>query len=177
MVMDILVPYEDLNSKRYSLGAGVFNLLFLGLHIDIIPSSMMRLHTLILIYLSMQPLVEFSKDRKTDGSPLQLKCGWMLSIFCLKLRCGPLPWARIKFNPHFHVYDQQHGSVFRTNCRAPSGLKPSQSLASQLFPWAFCLHNSPTWQDSSTTAAGKRLEDVVGGPQALADLTGCRTCE
>ena len=29
-----------------------------------------------------------------------------------------------------------------------SGLNPSQSLASQLFPSAFCLHNSPTWQDS-----------------------------
>lgn len=29
---------------------------------------MMRLHTLILIYLSMPPLVEFPKDRKTDTS-------------------------------------------------------------------------------------------------------------
>ena len=58
-----------------------------------------------------------------------------------------------------------------------SGLNPPKSLASQLFPLAVCLHNSPTLQDSLTTAAGKRLEDVVGGPQALADLTGCRTCE
>ena len=58
-----------------------------------------------------------------------------------------------------------------------SGLNPSQSLASQLFPSAFSLHNSPTWQDSSTTAACKQLEDLIGGPQVLADLTGSRAYE
>jgi len=57
-------------------------------------------------------------------------------------------------------------------------LNPSQSLALQLFPSAFSLlHNLPTWQDSSTITAGKRLEDLVDGPQALADLTGSRAYE
>lgn len=74
---------------------------------------------------------------------------------------------------------QQHGSVFWTDCAEQLlvGLNPFQSLASQLFPSAFSLHNSPTWQDSSTTAACKHLEDLVGGPRALADLTGSRAYE
>lgn len=37
--------------------------------------------------------------------------------------------------------------------------------------------NSPIWQDSSTTKQCLELEESIGGPQALADLTGSRAYE
>ncbi|KAI0684285.1 D-xylulose kinase [Cytidiella melzeri] len=74
---------------------------------------------------------------------------------------------------------QQHGSVFWSNDaeRLLSTLHPEQSLAEQLAPAAFTFQRSPIWQDSSTTQDCREFEDVVGGPQALADITGSRAYE
>ena len=59
-----------------------------------------------------------------------------------------------------------------------SSLDPAQpTLTSQLFPCAFSRPNAPIWQDSSTTRECNELEERIGGPQALADLTGSRAYE
>jgi hypothetical protein len=58
-----------------------------------------------------------------------------------------------------------------------SNLDSNQTLAAQLFPAAFSMPNAPIWQDSSTTEDCKRLEEIFGGAQALADCTGSRAYE
>ncbi|KAH8103964.1 D-xylulose kinase [Cristinia sonorae] len=74
---------------------------------------------------------------------------------------------------------QQHGSVFWSSDaeKLLSTLSPEQGLADQLAPAAFTLPNAPIWQDSSTTRECRELEEAVGGPQALADITGSRAYE
>lgn len=42
---------------------------------------------------------------------------------------------------------------------------------------AFSIQQSPIWQDASTTAECRALEKSVGGPEALAKLTGSRAYE
>jgi hypothetical protein len=42
---------------------------------------------------------------------------------------------------------------------------------------AFAVEYSPIWMDSSTTTECKQLEHDLGGPQAVADLTGSRAYE
>ncbi|TCD69513.1 hypothetical protein EIP91_007443 [Steccherinum ochraceum] len=73
---------------------------------------------------------------------------------------------------------QQHGSVFWSSEaeKLLSTLNPEKGLE-QLSPGAFTLPNAPIWQDSSTTRECRELEEAVGGPQALADLTGSRAYE
>ena len=39
------------------------------------------------------------------------------------------------------------------------------------------MPKAPIWQDSSTSEDCKRLEEIFGGPQALADCTGSRAYE
>ncbi|KAF9006062.1 hypothetical protein BDQ17DRAFT_1239609 [Cyathus striatus] len=74
---------------------------------------------------------------------------------------------------------QQHGSVYWSKAAESllSSLDPKKPLTKQLFPDAFSLPKAPIWQDSSTTKECRKLEDGVGGPQALADLTGSRAYE
>ncbi|KAF9011613.1 actin-like ATPase domain-containing protein, partial [Hymenopellis radicata] len=45
-----------------------------------------------------------------------------------------------------------------------------------LSPKAFSLPKAPIWQDSSTTEC-RELEEAIGGPQALADISGSRAYE
>ncbi|KAH9848489.1 D-xylulose kinase [Lenzites betulinus] len=74
---------------------------------------------------------------------------------------------------------QQHGSVYWSS-QAESllaSLDAKRSLAEQLAPAAFSIQRAPIWQDSSTTRECRELEAAVGGPQALADLTGSRAYE
>ncbi|KAF8623046.1 hypothetical protein AX15_006552 [Amanita polypyramis BW_CC] len=74
---------------------------------------------------------------------------------------------------------QQHGSVFWSKV-APqmlAVLDPRRSLGEQLFPAAFSIYSCPIWQDSSTTEECEKLEAIIGGAQALADLTGSRAYE
>lgn len=58
-----------------------------------------------------------------------------------------------------------------------AALNPDKSLSDQLVPGAFSIHNSPIWQDSSTTLECAELETAVGGAQVLADITGSRAYE
>ncbi|EEB89125.1 hypothetical protein MPER_12818 [Moniliophthora perniciosa FA553] len=53
-------------------------------------------------------------------------------------------------------------------------LDASKNLSSQLSPEAFSYQKAPIWQDSSTTKECRETEDAIGGPQALADISGSR---
>jgi xylulokinase len=76
------------------------------------------------------------------------------------------------------MFFQQHGSVYWTQEgeRVLSSLDAEKSLAPQLDA-AFAQPHAPIWQDSSTRAECDELERLVGGAQALADLTGSRAYE
>jgi xylulokinase len=52
----------------------------------------------------------------------------------------------------------------------------SRTLEDQL-QGAFSVKQSPIWQDASTTSQCRNLENLVGGPQGLADLTGSKGYE
>lgn len=72
---------------------------------------------------------------------------------------------------------QQHGSVYWS--ASADGLLKSLdstkgSLLDQLVPSAFSRETAPNWQDHSTGKQCKEFEDAVGGPQALAKITGSR---
>ncbi|KAB0790713.1 hypothetical protein PPYR_14841 [Photinus pyralis] len=73
---------------------------------------------------------------------------------------------------------QQHGSVYWNNGaeKILRNLNSSQFLHQQLAT-SFSVSQSPTWMDSSTTAECKALEDAVGGPLKLAEITGSRGYE
>lgn len=73
---------------------------------------------------------------------------------------------------------QQHGSVYWRRGAADQlhALQAGQGLAAQLGS-AFSLPDAPIWRDSSTSAQCLALEEAVGGPQALADITGSRAYE
>jgi xylulokinase len=73
---------------------------------------------------------------------------------------------------------QQHGSVYwsKEGERVLASLDAEKSLASQLQD-AWAQPNAPIWQDSSTRPECDELEKLVGGAQALADLTGSRAYE
>ena len=73
---------------------------------------------------------------------------------------------------------QQHGSVY-LNAKAGAriaALNASRSLAQQV-PDVFSRATSPIWMDSSTTRQCGEIEEALGGPRALAQLTGSRAFE
>ncbi|KAJ7637746.1 actin-like ATPase domain-containing protein [Mycena polygramma] len=74
---------------------------------------------------------------------------------------------------------QQHGSVYwsTTAEAALARLDATSTLREQLSPKAFSIQRAPIWQDSSTTRECRALEDAIGGPQELADLSGSRAYE
>ncbi|KAL8128977.1 hypothetical protein V2J09_018132 [Rumex salicifolius] len=73
---------------------------------------------------------------------------------------------------------QQHGSVYwkKHSSSILSGLDHQKSLADQLSE-AFSVKESPIWMDSSTTEQCKKIEEVVGGPLELSQITGSRAYE
>lgn len=73
---------------------------------------------------------------------------------------------------------QQHGSVYwqRGASETLAKLNPDQFLHQQL-AHSFAVANSPIWMDASTTKQCKLLEDAVGGPMKLAEITGSRAYE
>lgn len=73
---------------------------------------------------------------------------------------------------------QQHGSVYwKLGAEKKlQDLNPALSLQEQLSD-CFTIENSPIWMDSSTTVQCQQLENVAGGAQALADVTGSRAYE
>ncbi|KAJ7227175.1 hypothetical protein GGX14DRAFT_530950 [Mycena pura] len=74
---------------------------------------------------------------------------------------------------------QQHGSVYWSASAgdALATLDAALPLREQLAPRAFSIQRAPIWQDSSTTQDCRALEDTIGGPQVLADLSGSRAYE
>ncbi|KAJ6513278.1 hypothetical protein C8R45DRAFT_963087 [Mycena sanguinolenta] len=74
---------------------------------------------------------------------------------------------------------QQHGSVYWSTSAEPTlaGLDPTLTLKEQLAPKAFSIQRAPIWQDSSTAQDCQALEEAIGGPQVLADLSGSRAYE
>lgn len=73
---------------------------------------------------------------------------------------------------------QQHGSVWlkRKARQVLQNLDAGRSLRDQL-DGSFSIDASPIWMDSSTGQQCKALEKALGGPQAVADLTGSRAYE
>ncbi len=73
---------------------------------------------------------------------------------------------------------QQHGTVYwRIGASEMLGkANPDKFLHDEL-AHAFSVQDSPVWMDSSTTSQCQNLEERVGGPQALANLTGSRAYE
>ncbi|KAI9489670.1 hypothetical protein BDB00DRAFT_790875 [Zychaea mexicana] len=73
---------------------------------------------------------------------------------------------------------QQHGSVYwsKSGIEKLSKLDSQKTLQEQLSE-AFEIDQSPIWQDASTTRECRSLEGLVGGAQALADLTGSKAYE
>ena len=83
-------------------------------------------------------------------------------------------------NVHKNFWNfKQHGSVYWSHeANALLGsLEPEKTLSEQLVPKAFSIDQSPIWQDSSTTKECLELNEIAGGEQALADLTGSRAYE
>ncbi|XP_065839461.1 xylulose kinase-like [Oscarella lobularis] len=74
---------------------------------------------------------------------------------------------------------QQHGSVYwKRGAREVlrEGLNAAQTLFDQLNT-SFATPNSPIWMDSSTTAECQKLEELLGGAQNVANVTGSRAYE
>lgn len=73
---------------------------------------------------------------------------------------------------------QQHGSVYwkKGAARILQSLDPNEPLHKQL-AFSFALSASPVWMDSSTTEQCHILEQAVGGPKQLAEITGSRAYE
>lgn len=73
---------------------------------------------------------------------------------------------------------QQHGSVYLRHGTAAilNALDPEKSLQTQLAK-SFSVENSPIWMDSSTVNECRKRDAVLGGPEAVAKLTGSRSYE
>ncbi|KAI8337471.1 hypothetical protein BC941DRAFT_334879, partial [Chlamydoabsidia padenii] len=73
---------------------------------------------------------------------------------------------------------QQHGSVYwsEQGTQQLQQLDSTRTLKDQL-DHAFSIDQSPIWQDSSTSKQCRELEASVGGPEALARLTGSKAYE
>ncbi|KAJ8684028.1 hypothetical protein QAD02_019820 [Eretmocerus hayati] len=73
---------------------------------------------------------------------------------------------------------QQHGTVYwsKGTRACLKKLDPEKFLHEQLVS-AFSVSPAPVWMDSSTSAECKHLEEVVGGPEKLAEITGSKAYE
>ncbi|CAG8630486.1 17651_t:CDS:2 [Acaulospora morrowiae] len=102
---------------------------------------------------------------------------WVESVDLLlhKLKSQGFPFNKVKA---ISGAAQQHGSVYWCDSALDTltSLDPSKTLVSQLAN-SFTIPNSPTWQDSSTYIQCKNLEELIGGPEMLMDITGSRGFE
>ena len=98
-----------------------------------------------------------------------------LDLLLSRMKAAGFPFERVVA---ISGSGQQHGSVyFRQGARAVlAGLKANTPLHDQLKD-VFAIKASPIWMDSSTTRQCRALETALGGPQAVADLTGSRAYE
>eukprot|EP00897_Mesotaenium_endlicherianum_P008578 jgi/Mesen1/7749/ME000407S06974 len=117
------------------------------------------------------------RDPHTGGritAPPQM---WVeaLELVLDKLRQDSFPFQRVAA---ISGSGQQHGSVYwkrgaRDTLRS---LQATQSMVSQL-ACSFATSESPVWMDSSTSAQCAAIEQALGGPLALSQLTGSRAYE
>ncbi|XP_020281760.1 xylulose kinase [Pseudomyrmex gracilis] len=73
---------------------------------------------------------------------------------------------------------QQHGTVYwgKGSQSRLRHLDPAKFLYEQ-FATSFSVTHSPVWMDSSTSKECSVLEEIVGGPHKLAEITGSRAYE
>jgi xylulokinase len=116
-----------------------------------------------------------SPDPRTVHAPPLMWSEALDRIMADLVRDTDIDWSRLRA---ISGSAQQHGSVY-VNARARQRLRtldPSQPLAAQLSD-VFSRSTSPIWMDSSTTSQCAAIEAAVGGPRALARLTGSRAFE
>ena len=113
-------------------------------------------------------------DGLTVTSPVIM---WVeaLDILLEKMKGSGVDFSNIKA---LSGAGQQHGSVYWKDGAAVilKNLDSTKTLEEQL-SGCFSVEDSPIWMDSSTTEQCKQLEAVVGGAQAMADITGSRAYE
>jgi xylulokinase len=118
--------------------------------------------------------VHKQRDGLTVTSPPAM---WVKALETLLKRMRE---AGVPFEKIFAVSGsgQQHGTVYLKpgTEKVLAGLKTREPLANQLLG-CFSVQDSPVWMDSSTTAECRALETALGGPQAVANLTGSRAYE
>lgn len=89
-----------------------------------------------------------------------------------RLRQQGLDFSRVK---GISGAGQQHGSVYwgHEAERLLQNLDPAKSLEEQL-EGAFSHPYSPNWQDSSTQKECDEFDEILGGPEELAQATGSK---
>ena len=116
-----------------------------------------------------------SSDPRTVHAPPRMWSEALDRIMSDLVREIDIDWSRLRA---ISGSAQQHGSVY-VNGRAHQrlgALDPSQPLADQLQD-VFSRGTSPIWMDSSTTSQCAAIEAALGGPRAVARLTGSRAFE
>jgi xylulokinase len=116
-----------------------------------------------------------SADPRTVHAPPLMWSEGLDRIMSDLVRDTDVDWSRLRA---ISGSAQQHGSVY-VNARARQRLgtlDPSHPLAGQLED-VFSRRTSPIWMDSSTSSQCAAIEAAVGGPAALARLTGSRAFE
>jgi xylulokinase len=116
-----------------------------------------------------------SPDPKVVHAPPQMWSEALDRMIETLVRQTDVDWRRLKA---ISGSAQQHGSVY-VNARAAERLgrlDPSKALVEQIGD-TFSRPTSPIWMDSSTTRQCGAIEAAIGGPSALARLTGSRAFE
>uniref|UniRef100_F1L1I1 Xylulose kinase n=1 Tax=Ascaris suum TaxID=6253 RepID=F1L1I1_ASCSU len=109
-------------------------------------------------------------DGRTVTSPVHM---WLKAIdMCFTKLTKNVDVARIRA---ISGCGQQHGTVYWNGNaeKCLSNLCKSNNLVDALKD-AFAKNDSPIWMDSSTTEECEHMERAVGGPMALANITGSR---
>lgn len=118
--------------------------------------------------------VHTSADGRTVTAPPLM---WVAALDTLlaRLRKGGVDFADVRA---VSGSAQQHGSVYLTAeaGRALAALDPARPLAPQL-EGILARPEAPVWLDCSTGGECQELTAAVGGPHALAQLTGSRAYE
>jgi xylulokinase len=116
-----------------------------------------------------------ARDPKIVHAPPLMWSEGLDRMIAMLVQQTDIDWSRLRA---ISGSAQQHGSVY-VNDRAADrlgALDPSRPLADQLQD-VFSRKTSPIWMDSSTNAQCRAIEHAVGGPRALAQLTGSRAFE
>lgn len=118
--------------------------------------------------------VHRQKDGLTVTAPAIM---WVAALDLLleKMKAAGFPFRQVAA---VSGSGQQHGTVYLKSGTGKNlaALSAGSTLALQLKD-AFAVKDSPIWMDSSTNRQCRALEDALGGPQKVAELTGSRAYE